>query len=81
MNVINVDANNILLDGQPYPLGSIRMMYPDRGSMVSFIYPWWGTAGKVLWRGDVTTLINGQTGLHFANLNDFKNFCNANIYV
>ena len=82
MNILNVDTHNILLNGQPYPLGSIRLIYPTLGddNWVSFIYPWWGTAGNVLWRGDVTQMINGQTGLPFTSLANFEAFCNANIY-
>jgi len=82
MDTLNVDQHNILLNKQPYPLGSIRLIYPtiDGDNWVSFIFPYWGTAGNVLWRGDITQLINGQTGNPFASLKDFETFCNANIY-
>ncbi len=83
MATLNYDLHNILLNGQPYPKGSIRLIYPtvDNDNYVSFIFPWWGTAGNVLWRGDVTLLINGQTHLPFGTLSDFRTFCDMHIYA
>ena len=82
MNELSFDRYNILFNRQPYPFGSIRVIYPTfvGDNFVSLIFPYWGTPGNVLWRGDVTTLINGQTGLPFTNIGEFQAFCNANIY-
>ena len=82
MNILNFNTANILLNTQPYPFGSIRMVYPTTtgDNTVSMIFPWWASVAHILWRGDVTKLINGQTGLPFTSLTDFQAFCDANIY-
>ena len=82
MDTLNYDAHNILLNNQPYPLGSVRPLYPtiSADNAVSLLFPWWAGAGCILWRGDVTRLINGQTGLAFTSLADFKAFVDAHLY-
>ncbi len=80
MDTINYDTHNILLNGQPYPVNAIRPIYPTLtgDNAVSLLYPWWGNC--YLWRGDVTRLINGVTGLPFTSLADFKTFVNDHFY-
>jgi hypothetical protein len=80
MDTINVDTSNILLNGQPYPIGAVRPIYPSGpvDKNVSLLFPWWQY--NILWRGDVTLLINGKTGHPFASVKDFEIFCNAYIF-
>jgi len=83
MATINYNNNNILLNGQPYPINSIRPVYAAyKGSnTVSLLFPWWSPGGNILWSGDVTTsLVNVRTGRPFINLAEFKLFCNAHFY-
>ncbi len=80
MDTLNYDAHNILLNGQPYPIASVRAIYPtfSGDNTVSLLFPWW--CSNYLWRGDVTRLINGTTGLPFTSLTDFQTFVNAHFY-
>jgi len=80
MDTINYDTHNILLNGQPYPLKSVRPVYPTApgDNFVSLLFPWWRCC--ILWRGDVTRLVNGQTGLPFTSVADFQTFCNDHLY-
>jgi len=82
MDIINYDDHNILLNHQPYPLRSIRPVYPTipGDNTVSLLFPWWRPY-DVLWRGDVTRLINRRTGLPFTSLTDFKTFANDHFYT
>jgi len=81
MDTLNFDTFNILLNGQPYPLNSVRPQYPTvpGDNTAVLLFPWWQS--NALWSGDVRMLINGQTGMPFVGISDFMAFCNAYFYT
>ena len=81
MDILNYDDHNILLNGQPYPLNSIRPRYPivAGDNTAALYFPWWHS--NALWSGDVTRLLNGRTSAPFAGITDFRAFCNAHFYT
>ncbi len=81
MDTLFFDNNNILLNDQPYKLDSIRPGYPVdiADYTASLFYPGW--TDEVLWTGDVRTLVNGVTHEPFADVEEFKTFCNDHFYT
>ncbi len=80
MDTLFFDTHNILLNEQPYPYNSIRPRYPvvPGDNTAILFFPWW--TYNALWSGNVTRLLNGETGLPFSGIAEFKTFANDHFY-
>lgn len=82
-NVMNITAtaNTILLNGQPYPKGSLRPHYA--GNVISVIFPYFSNipvdpVGSGLFSGNFSEYM--LDGVVCASVEDFKAYEEANFY-